>query len=249
MLFRSWVRDFMPIQLSDGEFVKYKYNPDYLRNHAKYKGLITNSYRACKKWGIPYKETSIVMDGGNVVLCGDCVVMTDKVFTENKKDPSDEEFRKQLSDVFGGRRIVFIPWTPPATDDPQSNEDVYGHADGFIKYAGGDRILMSAHRMEHADEASAIVKVLTDNGFKVTEMDFSSVGEGGLNFDLNWAYINFLQVGRCIFMPSFCGAKENDIARRYIQQAFPACSIIPIEMEEVAAEGGALHCLTWNIKE
>lgn len=244
-----WVRDFMPIQLSDGEFVKYKYNPDYLRNRAEYKGLITNCTQACHAWNLKYKETSIVIDGGNVILCGDCIVMTDKVFAENGREKTDEAFKTELSKAFGGRRIVFIPWASPGTDDPDSGLDVYGHADGFVRYAGGRRILMSAHRMQHEEETSAIVDVLTRNGFEVTEMDFSAIGHDELDFDLNWAYLNFLQVGHKIFMPVFDGLKENDIARSYIQDAFPCCEIIPVEMGEIAKEGGALHCITWNIRE
>ena len=46
---------------------------------------ITDCTEACLKLGIQYRETDIVIDGGNVVLCGDNVVMTDKVFTENKQ--------------------------------------------------------------------------------------------------------------------------------------------------------------------
>lgn len=32
-----------------------------------------------------------------------------------------------------------------------------------------------------------------------------------------------------------------------IQTAFPDCSIRQIEMVEIAKEGGALHCLSWNV--
>ena len=31
-------------------------------------------------------------------------------------------------------------------------------------------------------------------------------------------------------------------------EAFPDCEIHQIEMAEVAEEGGALHCISWNIR-
>ena len=65
--------------------------------------------------------------------------------------------------------------------------------------------------------------------------------------DLNWAYINFLQVGNKIIMPIF-NIKEDAIAWQYIHEAFPNCEIYQIEMAEVAEEGGALHCISWNIR-
>lgn len=242
-----WVRDFMPIQLSDGEFLKYKYAPDYLQK--KYKSTITKCYKACTRLGLKCRETSIKIDGGNVVVCGNKIVMTDKVFTENDKNKNDSDFLQELEKAFGGRDVVIIPWSNPGTTDSDSDLDVYGHADGFIKYAGNNRILMSAHHMQQKEEAEAIKTVLSNNGFEVIEMDFGQIPMNDLNFHLNWAYINFLQVGDLIFMPYFEGLPENEIAQKYIQDAFSYCRIIPIEMSDIAKEGGALHCLTWNIKQ
>jgi agmatine/peptidylarginine deiminase len=48
-------------------------------------------------------------------------------------------------------------------------------------------------------------------------------------------------------MPIF-NIKEDAIAWQYIHEAFPDCEIHQIEMPEVAEEGGALHCISWNIR-
>ena len=66
-----WARDFMPIQLEENIFLKYQYAPDYLVRIEKRKSYITDCAEACRKLGIQYQETDIVIDGGNVVLCGD----------------------------------------------------------------------------------------------------------------------------------------------------------------------------------
>lgn len=61
--------------------------------------------------------------------------MTDKVFAENNTDKHDVDFHKQLEDIFG-HKVIIIPWH--ATGELDDEEaDVYGHADGFIKYCGG----------------------------------------------------------------------------------------------------------------
>jgi len=65
-------------------------------------------------------------------------------------------------------------------------------------------------------------------------------------YDLNWAYINFLQVGKNIIMPKF-NIEEDSIAQQYIHEAFQDCNIRQIEMAEIAREGGALHCISWNV--
>ena len=236
-----WARDFMPIQIEENVFLKYQYAPDYLVKIEKRKSYITDCTEACRKLGIQYRETDIVIDGGNVVLCGDNVIMTDKVFAENNRDKNDVDFLKQLENTFG-HKVIIIPWhATGALDDEKA--DVYGHADGFIKYCGGNRILMGNHRDSDEEEAIMIRQVLEENGYVVTEMLFT-VQEP--RYDLNWAYINFLQVGNNIILPKF-GINEDEQAKRFIQTAFPYCRVRQIDCNAIAKDGGALHCITWNI--
>lgn len=104
---------------------------------------------------------------------------------------------------------------------------------------------MGNHGDIYPDEAAAIRKELESYGFEVTEMRFNDKVDSP-NTDLNWAYINFLQVGNHIFMPAF-GIDEDAIAKDYIKKSFPDTTIHPIEMPEIVKKGGALHCLTWNV--
>lgn len=246
-----WVRDFMPIQITDTDFLKYQYHPDYLRDVDEYKNCITDCTVSCRKKGIKYRETDIVIDGGNVVLCGDKVIMTDKVFAENNKKPGDTDFINELENVFG-HKVVIIPWE--ATDSSikltkeyieEKKPDVYGHSDGLIKYCGDNRILMSNYRDDKEEIAIKIRQKLEYEGYEVTEMLFDVPNP---NAELNWAYINFLQVGNNIIMPKF-GIAEDIQAKRYIQNAFPYCRVRQIDCTSLAKNGGALHCITWNIKK
>ena len=140
-----WARDYMPVQLSENEFLKYKYSPNYLRDDEKHR---TDCKDACKALGINYRETDLVIDGGNITPCGDYFVMTSKVFIENGKKKGDWQF-KQLLEKELGREVIIIPWHQIGSpDDPKT--DVYGHSDGFVKWCGGNKVLMSNHRLESA---------------------------------------------------------------------------------------------------
>ena len=66
--------------------------------------------------------------------------------------------------------------------------------------------------------------------------------------DWNWAYINYLQVGKKIIIPSF-GIPEDKQAFTYVKRANPDCEVKQIRMRDIAANGGALHCITWNIRQ
>ena len=234
-----WARDYMPIQLGENEFLKYRYYPDYLVNSKKKSDIetITNATKVLRGMGISYRSTTLIIDGGNMVPCGPYIVMTDKVFTENRKKKDDADFKALLESELG-HPVIIIPWTP-------HEDDVYGHSDGFIKWCGDNRILMGNHGDCYPEEAASIRRILESYGFEVTEMLFKDKVDSPC-YNLNWAYINFLQVGKNIIMPIF-DIPEDAIALQYIQTAFPNCNIRQIEMKEIAKKGGALHCLSWNL--
>ena len=59
----------------------------------------------------------------------------------------------------------------------------------------------------------------------------------------NCAYINFLQVGKHIVMPSF-NIEEDNTAYQDVKNPFSDCHIHLLEMTEIAKEGGTLHCIS-----
>ncbi|MBR1941065.1 MAG: agmatine deiminase family protein [Bacteroidaceae bacterium] len=231
-----WARDYMPIQLDENEFLKYYYCPDYLINKDDIDS-ITDVSKVISGMGLNCRSTNLIIDGGNMVPCGPYIVMTDKVFSENRKKKDDADFKALLESELG-HPVIIIPWTP-------HEDDVYGHSDGFIKWCGDNRILMGNHGDCYPEEAASIRRILESYGFEVTEMRFNGKVDKPC-YDLNWAYINFLQVGKNIIMPKF-NIEEDSIAQQYIQEAFQDCNIRQIEMAEIAREGGALHCISWNV--
>lgn len=240
-----WIRDFMPFQLEKDLFFGYTYRPDYLINskNPEDKDTITDWRRVNVGHNLKYHASDLVIDGGNMVACGPYVIMTDKVYGENHVENGDVEFKFRLESALG-HPVIIIPWTLHG-DFHADDTDKYGHADGFIKWCGGNRILIGNHGDTYPNEAEAIRCQLEDYGFVVTEMGFKDKVKTPCT-ELNWAYINFLQVGQEIIMPKL-NIEEDAIAYDYIQNAFPNCHISQIEMTELVREGGALHCISWNI--
>lgn len=237
-----WIRDYMPIQLSDDRFLVYKYDPDYLRDSGE--KYLTDSYTIsegvlehCEK-----RYYDIKLDGGNIVTCGDYRVLTDKVFQENGVKKYNIGFGSYINGIFDSR-VIFLPWHCDNPHEP--NVDVYGHADGLIHWTGDNRVLMSNHRDSFPEEADEIKKRLETAGFEVIEMLFDVPNPIR---DFNWAYINYLEVGNKIIVPTF-GIPEDKQALMYIREANPNSIVRGFRMRDIARNGGALHCITWNIKK
>ena len=230
-----WCRDFMPIQIAEDRFVSYKYTPNYLQDktglrlqtnpeavlHAQQNRLTHVLQNAVK--------VDLILDGGNVVKCGNIIVMTEKVFAENK-DKTRTEVERILKDTFQSD-ILFLPW---------DRKETFGHSDGIVHYAGNDRILLT----NYDDNSLYYYRRFR----KALEKHFEVIP---LNYDVkkphasSWAYINFLQIGKLILVPQL-GLKEDEQALEQISSAMPNCEVVGIPALDAVRRGGGLNCISWN---
>lgn len=221
-----WARDYMPVQVNNDKFVKFNYNPDYLRNYPQYK---PDTSKMISGLDIKVINSDLVVDGGNIISCGDKVIMTDKVFMENVH-VNRTMLVDTLSHLFEAE-IVLIPW---------DRYEEYGHADGMVRYMGEGNVLIN----NYYDFDKSLQKKLTSilgRHFCVNELHY------GTFTVRSWAYLNFLHVGRHLFIPML-GEKIDGIAYRQIAESFSKCKCHPvINCKSLVNEGGALNCCTWNM--
>lgn len=223
-----WARDYMPVQLEKNLFLQYRYSPDYLAGYPRY---IPRYKAICRKINISCISTDIVLDGGNVIKCGDKVIMTDKIFKEN---PSYDRAKLtgKLESLFSAE-LVFIPW---------DRYEMFGHADGMVRYIGGNRVLLNNYINFDRSLRQRLLDALSRH-FDVAELDYPVPRRS----PLSWAFLNFLQVKGCVFVPML-RIDEQHHAESQIQAAFPDCRVRFVAgAEDIVKEGGALNCISWNI--
>lgn len=226
-----WCRDYMPIQIDDNEFVGYRYTPDYLMAKRK-KRYITDASNVCAALPYHVKQIDLVVDGGNVVRCDDTIVMTEKVFHENK-DKSRDEVEQILSDAFKCD-VLFLPW---------DRSEPLGHSDGIVHYAGANKVVLTNY-----DDFSPYFfrkfKKALERKFDVIPLKYSAKRK----HQRSWAYINFLQTEHLLMLPQL-GIAEDEQAIEQIGKAFPQYDIVGIPALEAVRRGGALNCISWNVKD
>lgn len=230
-----WARDYMPIQIGKRSFVEYIYNPDYLINQKNY---ITNTAEVCKSIGIETCKTNLVLDGGNIVRFQNKAILTDKIFLENAFQFTESEVIEELIKAFKLDDVYIIPW---------DKEELYGHADGMVRFVDENTILTHGfYRMYSPEFKLKFYDALKT--FKIIELNFD-VKSPDENF--NWGYINFLQTPEIMLVPVF-GIEEDEQALEQLGKAYPDYAkrdmIFPISMKTfVKNEGGALNCISWEI--
>ena len=254
-----WCRDYMPVQIAKNRLVSYNYTPDYLQDK-RHLRLQTNPVEVLQneandllqilptstkkemafdglrpvhvmKQVIKTIKTNLVIDGGNVMKCDDVIVMTDKVFVENK-DKSRLEVERILRDAFLCN-ILFLPW---------DRQEYLGHSDGIVHYAGNGKVLLTNYDDFSSYFYRRFRKVL-EARCEVIPLRYKTKRKHARS----WAYINYLQVGSLVFVPQL-GLEEDEQAIEQISNALPGCEVIGIPALEAVRKGGALNCISWNIQ-
>ncbi len=272
-----WARDYMPIQLTKDVFLGYTYNPDYLMDDPEYvtnwqlHHVHTQRQRARnERFGFKVVQMPIILDGGNVVKAKvnnkPYIIMCDKVLEEN--NVLEKDFRwwwdRWWKDNFCGTEmgLVLLPWEG-------CDVNPIGHADGMVRYIEDGLILMTNYadydKLYKEDHSDKIKKALAEARFNVVSLsyldkfNYDKDKTFRLLFKHSWCYINYLQVGNRILVPSLGYEPLDKEAFRQIDQAFNATKhladiqLINVDMTTIVDDfgveensGGALNCLTWT---
>jgi agmatine deiminase len=235
-----WCRDYMPIQISENKFIEYRYDPDYLQSK-KERSNKTYPDIVCDTLQLKTTTTGLILDGGNIIKASDKVILTDKVLIENMHQYKRDQVIIILKTLFEVNDIIFIPWD-------RENEE-YGHADGMIRFIDKNKVLINGYFKEyHPKFKKAYFSALSDHNLEYTELNFNVPSP---NENLNWGYINYLQMKDLLLIPQF-GIEEDLQAFNQISHVFPEYAekglIETIDSSVIIKYGGALNCLSWNIK-
>lgn len=224
-----WARDYMPA-FTGKHYVAYTYNPDYLQNE-KDKPYITDNIHAVFDFSKDKLiTTDLVIDGGNIIMCGDKMVMTDKVFKENP-NYSKTEVQERIEKAFSAK-LVIIPW--------DKEEKKYGHADGMVRYIAENHVLINNYKDFDPEFRLKLLDALTPHFAQISELEY-----GKANRVDSWAHLNYLQVDKLIFVPQLDIASDA-LTIEQLANLFPDSKIIPVEVKGIVRKEGALNCVSWN---
>lgn len=226
-----WVRDFMPIQTDTDRFVGYSYNPNYLED---FPHLRTDDATKCYDFNeSDYEYLNLKIDGGNVVKCDDKVIMTEKVFEENDSISKDDVIGL-IKDALHVKDVVIIPW---------DMEEDYGHADGMVRYVSPEHVLINQYIDIDEPLRERIISALTPYFSNISELSYGKNSRAD-----SWAHLNFLKVRNIIFVPKL-NIPSDEMAVEQIGNIYKDCKIVPVLADGIVRRGGALNCISWNIKE
>lgn len=228
-----WLRDFMPVQIRDGSFVSFRYEPSYLENEPQLRTNFKSDLSLQFSFSVTYSD--INLDGGNVVLSPskEQAIISNRILTENL-NYTQAELIKTLEQQLKAQ-VILIP-------SLKKKNDMTGHADGMVRFVNENTVIGNYVPSKKGLE-QRIQSVLQGYGIDVIDFPyFSSSHDSAVG-----CYLNFLETERHIFLPVF-GNELDDKAVASAKEIF-AKMIIPVNVNEIAREGGVLNCISWETKQ
>lgn len=224
----------MPVHLGDGEYLGFKFRPDYLFDNIGSRQFITNQAKAIGDLPIEFRsQLDIILDGGNVVTCDNKMIMTDKIFSENPNirplkliNTIEEACHKEL---------ILLPW---------DMEEEFGHADGMVAYMGNGKLLLNNYCQmgKGGIEFSKRLHKILNPHFTVTELSFNHYEENSS------MYINYLDTPSAVTISALSekhDSKSDQAAMEQFKRIFKK-DIKQVYALPLIGLGGVLHCVTWE---
>ena len=228
-----WCRDYMPVQTKSGKLIQFKYEPSYLRKDNEWNESRSDVKEICRLNNIDAEPSDINLDGGNVLICDDRAIISDRVFSENK-DWNREKLVEELGRLLECEIIII----------PAENDDMTGHADGMVRFVNRNTILGNQLADEYKYWREGMQKVLEQYGLTYIDVPFFMPKDPKHPLSAVGVYVNYLEVNNLIVLPVF-GRDEDEQVISIIKGIFPDRIIETIDYNEVAKEGGLLNCTTW----
>lgn len=223
-----WLRDFMPIKTKSGKYISFRYEPSYLANNPQ---LRTNfKTDIAPHFVLPVTYSNINLDGGNVVFSPSKTkaVITDRVFSENPEYDKNT-LLLELEKLLEASLIII----------PSLKSDMTGHADGMVRFVNENTVVANAPLSPFGFETK-VKKALQNHGIEVLDFPyFDSNGDSAIG-----CYLNFLETEQAIFLLVFSVDTDNK-AVQTAKHIFHKV-IIPVNINEIAADGGLLNCISWE---
>lgn len=224
-----WLRDYMPVKTKSGKYVSFRYEPSYLAGDPQLRtNFKTDIAPSFKVDNLVY--TDINLDGGNVVFSPskEKVIIRDRVYSENLSWHK-AELTAKLAKLLEANVIII----------PSLKSDMTGHADGMVRFVNENTVVANAPLSPFGFETK-VKKALQNHGIKVLDFPyFDSNGDSAIG-----CYLNFLETEQAIFLPVF-GVDTDNKAIQTAKHIFHK-AIIPVNINEIAADGGLLNCISWE---
>jgi len=246
----SWMRDIAPIFYREGKdlnSINFNFNGYGKYPNFKNDNLISDII--CNQFKIPFKKSSITLEGGGITYDdqGNLFTTESVLLNSNRNNFSKQFLEEELKKFFSLKNII---WLKSGLFD----DDTDGHIDNIFCPIGNNQFLIASTKDTKSknynilQEAKELVKenlsrINPKN--EIIEIPLPSKTQID-NKVLVASYINFYFCKNSLIIPKF-NTDEDLQVYDIFQSLFPNKKIKMIETSYINYGGGNIHCVTMNV--
>jgi len=246
----SWMRDIAPIFYREGKdlnSINFNFNGYGKYPNFKNDNLISDII--CNQFKIPFKKSSITLEGGGITYDdqGNLFTTESVLLNSNRNNFSKQFLEEELKKFFSLKNII---WLKSGLFD----DDTDGHIDNIFCPIGNNQFLIASTKDTKSknynilQEAKELVKenlsrINPKN--EIIEIPLPSKTQID-NKVLVASYINFYFCKNSLIIPKF-NTDEDLQVYDIFQSIFPNKKIKMIETTYINYGGGNIHCVTMNV--
>lgn len=245
-----WTRDCGPSFLTDGTGklagVDWKFNA-WGGKHAPWDEDDRLASRILQREGAEIRKSWLTTEGGSFALDGEgTLIITETSVLNPNRNPGVNKTlaESELKAMLGVEKVVWLPGDP-------MDKETDGHIDGMCAYVRPGVVLFETN-LDPADPHARILKEnlaslrsQTDakgRAFEVIPLEEAVEAEVTSNVFCR-SYINFYLANGGVIVPGY-GIAGDAKALATIQAAYPDRKVVMVQVNAIAAGGGAIHCIT-----
>lgn len=245
-----WIRDNGPIFAYDkeGNLVIENWEFNGWGNKAPYKNDNLIPTKISEVTDIPKVDIDMVMEGGALELDGNgtCISTLSCVNNDNRTPNfTIEEIEAYLTKYYGATNFIWL-------DGVAGMDITDNHIDGMIKFYDNKTIIadsqfdLSPSELSDTDDAKKLLTAKNINGEPYEFIFLPETKENVVEVNGEWikgTYMNFYIGNKVILVPNY--DDENDkIANKILQDLYSDKEVIGIDVRDLYADGGMIHCVT-----
>ncbi|KAE8361331.1 hypothetical protein BDV27DRAFT_133212 [Aspergillus caelatus] len=202
---------------------------------------------------IPRVTTSVVVEGGALETDGEgTVIATESSILNPNRNPdmSREAIEKEIYRLWGVSKII---WVPGVRDEDITD----AHIDSLARFVAPGKVVLSRPTPDNKEwttvynEIKHILSEATDakdRAFKIVDLPEADINDvNTTETDMVLGYVNYLLVNGAVIAPRFGSGKSDTKAKDILQTLFPEREVVQVYLNEIAVNGGGIHCMTQQI--
>ena len=245
-----WVRDSGPtfIVAADGRVggVSWRFNA-WGGKHTPWADDDALAGRILAREGFDICRSWLTCEGGSLTSDGEgtLIVTETSILNPNRNPGICKEFATaELKSMLGVEKVIWLPGDP-------LDLETDGHIDGMCSFVRPGVVLFETnpdpsdlHTRILAENLAVLCRETDAKGRSFEVIPINEAVDAKVTSDVfARSYINFYLPNGGVILPGY-GTKGDAEARALLASVFPERKVVQIDINTVAAGGGAIHCIT-----